>query len=85
MIQFLLRWIQSLPITPFVIFNSQAKKKKKFLQELPHMDAAGPGESLMLVKDPHDQTDQKQVSNVYYKTTYKSLFPPLHAMCNKCS
>lgn len=43
------------------------------------MDAAGPGVSFLLIKDPHDQTEQTQVSNIYYKTIYKSLFPPV---CN---
>lgn len=36
------------------------------------MDATGPSESFIVIKDPHDQADQKQVSSIYYKTIYKS-------------
>lgn len=48
------------------------------------MDAAEWDESFM-IKDPHDQIEQKQVSKSTIKLSIKADFSPLWALCNKCS
>lgn len=54
----LLRWIQLLSVTSFVIFIESQVFKKKSNRELQHKAAAGPGESFMIITDPHDHTAQ---------------------------
>lgn len=38
------KWIQSLSMTSFIISTKFQVKRKKFLQKLQYMDAAGPDE-----------------------------------------